>query len=312
MIKKIKTNAIILCGLLLTVSCRENLPDFERTDFKLNDQQFEILTTFKLFDNYLIECDKFNNNFNTASEQLLYNPIRNEIIEKAEAPFLFKTIELPYDPNDLLKKEIELLKSGGLIDIAKSALVKITESLSGANTKIIFLPANPSLHDYYKKLGVCMNGITIGSGKIIIQIDPTFDNWKETLPYVIAHEYHHSTWISRNWVSSDFSLLEYLIFEGRADMFAKGLYNDIETPWTKMINEEQEHFVWNEIQPEIHEKGHDRINKVMFGSGDIPFGSGYTIGYNIVKSFKQNNPTFSDMQIMDMNPEKILEMSGYR
>ena len=205
-----------------------------------------------------------------------------------------------------------MLKSGGLIDIAKSALVKITESLSGANTKIIFLPANPSLHDYYKKLGVCMNGITIGSGKIIIQIDPTFDNWKETLPYVIAHEYHHSTWISRNWVSSDFSLLEYLIFEGRADMFAKGLYNDIETPWTKMINEEQEHFVWNEIQPEIHEKGHDRINKVMFGSGDIPFGSGYTIGYNIVKSFKQNNPTFSDMQIMDMNPEKILEMSGYR
>jgi uncharacterized protein YjaZ len=160
-------------------------------------------------------------------------------------------------------------------------------------------------------MGTCINGITIGTGKIILMIDPTFGNWKETLPYVIAHEYHHSTWISRNWISSDFSLLEFLIFEGRADMFASELYQDFEVPWTKNLTEAQEKHVWSIIKNELFEKGHSRINEVMYGTDDIPFGSGYTIGYNIVRSFKKNNQNYSDLDIIDMNPQKIFELSGY-
>jgi uncharacterized protein YjaZ len=129
---------------------------------------------------------------------------------------------------------------------------------------------------------------------------------------VIAHEYHHSVWISRNWKSADFSLIEYLIFEGRADAFAAGLYDSVKSPWTTMINKEQENIVWNAIMPDIFQRGHERINKVMFGSEGIPFGSGYTIGFNIVRSFKQNNPKYSDKEIIDLAPEEILKMSKYK
>jgi len=79
----------------------------------------------------------------------------------------------------------------------------------------------------------------------------------------------------------------------------------------KNLTEAQEKHVWSIIKNEIFEKGHSRINKVMYGTDDIPFGSGYSIGYNIVKSFKQNNAHYSDLDILDMNPQKLFELSGY-
>jgi uncharacterized protein YjaZ len=50
----------------------------------------------------------------------------------------------------------------------------------------------------------------------------------------------------------------------------------------------------------------------MFGNDEIPYGSGYTIGYGIVKAFKENYPDYSDLQIIDMEPKKILELSEYK
>jgi len=89
-----------------------------------------------------------------------------------------------------------------------------------------------------------------------MMIDPTFENWIDFLPYCIAHEYHHSAWISRNWMSSDFSLIEYLTFEGRADMFASDLYENFNNPLTKILSQQQERQVWQLIENEIFEKGH--------------------------------------------------------
>jgi uncharacterized protein YjaZ len=290
--------------------CQQDTFHFEQTNFTINSQKFVLITTYSLFDDYLSLQN--NSDLTSASNNIIYEPIRKEFIAGAEAEFIFETIRIPYQPNDLLKHEVELLRSSDLLEIAKNALSKITSNLPGPDTKIIFMPANPAMHDVFMKYNFCMNGVTPGSGKIIIMIDPSFPQWKKTLPVVLAHEYHHSTWISRNWKSSDFSLLEYLIFEGRADAFASNLYKDSENPWTTMINKEQEEKVWNLIRPEIFLKGHERINKVMWGNEDIPVGSGYTIGFNIIKSFKHNNPGYSDREIIDLEPEKIFEMSKYK
>jgi uncharacterized protein YjaZ len=44
---------------------------------------------------------------------------------------------------------------------------------------------------------------------------------------------------------------------------------------------------------------------------EIPYGSVYAIGYNILKLFKENNPEITDLKIIDMPPEKILYLSKY-
>ncbi len=299
----------ILIPLLCLFGCGNSASQFNRTNVLINKQKFELVTTFSLFDNYLNQQNI--SDLTSASNNIIYEPIRNEIIDGAEAAFMFETIRIPYQPGDQLKKEVELLRSSDLLEITRKALADITSNLPGPDTKIIFMPANPAIHDLFVKYNLCMNGVTLGGGKIIIMIDPTFPQWKKTLPMVLAHEYHHSTWISRNWKDSDFTLLEYLIFEGRADAFASNLYKDVEDPWTTMINKEQEEKVWKLIKPEILLKGHDRINKVMSGDKDIPVGSGYAIGLHIVKAFKQNNPEYSDREIIDLNPEDILKLSKY-
>ena len=301
--------ALILSGLLI-VSCQEKTPQFEKTILSFNNQKVEILTAFKLFDNYLVKS-KTNTNIIKASRGLVYDPVKKEIIGNAEAAFLFNTIKVPYKPNEYLQAEIDALRSVNLITIIKEVLIKVTSTLPGPDTKIIILPASEYLRETFIKTNFPISGITIGTGKIIMMIDPTFENWIDFLPYCIAHEYHHSTWISRNWMSSDFSLIEYLTFEGRADMFASDLYENFNNPLTKILSQQQERQVWQLIENEIFEKGHARIKKVMFGDDMIPFASGYTIGFNIVKYYKQKNPTVSNLDLIDKDPKLIFGLSGY-
>ncbi len=302
--------SFILIGLVMT-GCKEEVPDFERTVFNINNQKIEVLTTFNLMDNYLSESDKQQNNIVKGSNKYIYKPIQDEILDNAEAAFLFNTIKVPYEKNEYLRNEIELLKSSDLLTIIQESLTSITKELPGPNTKIIILPASTLNRPTLEKIKLPISAITPGSGKIILSIDPTFQNWTDFLPYCIAHEYHHSTWTSRNWVSADFSLIEYLVFEGRADLFASEQYNTVSNPLTDFLTKDQEAEIWRGIKDEILEKGHDRINKVMFGDDNIPFGTGYNIGFNIVRLFKEKNPASLTLDLIDMNPEEIFEGSGY-
>ena len=53
----------ILFGLLLLTGCKDDIPDFERTDFEINGQEFEILLTHEIFNNYLKEYKKYKKTY---------------------------------------------------------------------------------------------------------------------------------------------------------------------------------------------------------------------------------------------------------
>ena len=302
---------ILIVGILLLAGCENDIPDFERTNFKIKGQEFEILSTKGIFNNYVNKYKNYKD-FSQASEKLIFNPIEREILKDAEAPFMINSIRIPYELTENFGKQISLPGTSEVIDVIKMSLYSITDLLPGPDIKIIILPTSTIIQETLEKYKMPGYGVTIGSGKIIIAINQTSPNWKEFLSYAIAHEYHHSTWTSRNWISSDFSLVGYLIFEGRADAFAVSLNNNIEIPAAKFITPDQESVVWDMIKPELNMKGSDRIIKVMFGDDEIPYGSGYTIGYGIVKAFRENNPDYSDLEIIDMMPDKILKLSGYK
>jgi len=99
--------------------------------------------------------------------------------------------------------------------------------------------------------------------------------------------------------------------EGRADLFASEQFNTVVNPLTNFLSKNQELEIWRLIKNEIFEKGHERINKVMFGTDKIPFGSGYNIGFNIVRLFKENNTDSLTLNLIDLDPKEIFERSGY-
>ncbi len=313
MINHIKLFVILAISflVLLALSCRKDLPDFERTTFKINNQNFEILTAFNLFDNFINETKKSNIDFIKASNRLIYRPIKKEFLNGAEVGFIFNSIKIPFEQNEYLDNQLEILKSGGLAEIIKDALTEITDSLPGPDTKIIIIPANRNAHTLMEKLGSPLNCVTIGSGKIIMTIDPTMENWKNYLRYGLAHEYHHSTWISLHWKTSDLKLIDFLILEGRADNFAESIFSGLSLPWTNALTTEQEKVVWTLIEPDIFLPGVERINEVFYGTDKIPVCSGYEIGSHIVQSFLNNNPHYSAFETLSLDPIDLYKMSGY-
>ena len=294
---------IYILVLFFFLSCSKNDINFERTKIFVGGQEIEILTAHKIFDNYLLNKKEYFRN--------VYQKIESEFEENAEYPFLLETIKRVIKPDESLKEEIFLLKQCDFKNIVDSSFQKIIKELPGPKTKILFIPVNPKHRNLYRQYEVGVVAITVGAGKIIVSIDPTSSYWEEQLPYVLAHEYHHSVWTSRNFTTKDFTPLEYLILEGKADSFAKNLFPKIDMAHTKIIDEEKERFVWNLIKPELNNRKSEMNDLMMIGNENIPAASGYTIGFNIVELYKRNNQNVHDSLIIDIEPEQILLLSKY-
>jgi len=297
-----RTTLSILTFLLL-FSCVKTEIDFERTSLVINDQKFELLTANELFRNYISS----KGNYSTD----IVNVIEKEYKEQAEYPFILESIKGEIEPNEGLKEFLGKLQPIDFKKMVEPSLRKIITELPGPNTKILFIPMNPAYVDFFRKYQIAVTAITVGSGRIIVSINPTSINWEEQLAYVLAHEYHHSVWTSRNFKTKDFTPLEYLIFEGRADSFAKKLFPDVNNPWTQMIGKSDEKRVWNIIKPELYERDTEMNDLMMIGNEEIPYCSGYTIGFNIVEQFKKYYPEINDSILIDIEPDKILKMSLY-
>lgn len=290
--------------LLVILSCQKNAAyDFERTRVKINNQNFEILTAFKIYEDYVSNKSDYNDN--------IFLKIKNEFNHNAEYPFLIDAIKNEIKPDKELAKEIEMMRSIDFVKIVDSVYKKVTKILKGPDTKILFIPTNPAYRKIYKQYGVGFHSMTLGTGKIIVSFDPTFENWKQLLPYTLAHEYHHSVWTSRYFETADFTPLEYIIFEGRADSFANEIYPFKNHPFINKLDYKNEKRIWNLIKPEMNKRNSNINDQIFYGTKDIPYGSVYAIGFNIIKSFKANNPGITDAELIDMSPEKILLLSKY-
>ena len=54
------------------------------------------------------------------------------------------------------------------------------------------------------------------------------------------------------------------------------------------------------------------INDMLYyGTEEIPYGSVYSLGYSIVYSFRKNNPSIDDQELIDLSPVRILNDSKF-
>ena len=158
-----------------------------------------------------------------------------------------------------------------------------------------------------------ITAVTAGSKQILMTIDTSVRTWKEILKYAVAHEFNHSYWTKLNFSkSAHLTLLDYLVFEGRADSYAHLIYPDIQCPWTNALMANDEADLWNKIKPNLQSEDGTMMRGVMFGSADYPMWGGYTLGYHIVQSALKNHPELKPEEWASMAPEKILEMSDYK
>ena len=302
--KVLSLRIFIIFILITSFSCQKSTQyDFERTKVKINNQQFEILTAFRIFEDYITNKSDYNDK--------IFLKIKNEFDHNEEFSSLINFIQDEIKPDEELEKEIEIIKNIDFVTIVDSVYQKVTKELPGPDTKILFIPANPAYRKIYRQYGVGLHAFTLGTGRIIVSFDPSFGNWQQMLPYALAHEYHHSVWTSRNFQTADLTPLEYIILEGKADSFADEIYPITDHPFINKLDKNIEKRVWNLIKPELDKRNSTINDKIYYGTKDIPYGSVYAIGFNIIKSFKANNPGIIDAELIDMSPEKILLLSKY-
>ena len=305
---------VILMSLIACDSTSISIQD-ETITFSQADQQFSIVPFYLTMPTYVEKARENGTQINRLYRRYVYGPIWDDFASKGECSFLAKNIENPITDLDGLDTEIGMLSSSGAEEIVKEALLKVSKVLPGPNTTVYLQAIDPS----YKKaipsngreiLEMGIHADTYGTGRIFISIDPTAKNWRSMLPRVVAHEYHHSVWISRNFETVHFRLLDCLVLEGRAEGFADLCYPNIEVPWPE-LDTEKEQRVWQRMRPVLHSKDEQLIMRMFVGDEEIPFLSVYSMGHRIVQEFLKNNPDTSLMAWTDMEPDEILSRSKY-
>jgi uncharacterized protein YjaZ len=126
--------------------------------------------------------------------------------------------------------------------------------------------------------------VTAGSGKIIVKLHPDAD-WTRLLPYVLAHEMNHSYWAKHQFDPKvGFTLGDYLVFEGRADNFAKHLFGEHPAPWIDALSDAQYQSMLAAFAPRYGDRSPEVLMRSMFGNPNagIPAWAGYTVGYRLV------------------------------
>ncbi|AWE09274.1 Zn-dependent protease [Lysinibacillus sp. 2017] len=146
----------------------------------------------------------------------------------------------------------------------------------------------------------------VGAGKIVIPYNEYFDD--DFIKISVAHEYHHSVWAEKYLSNHSVSVLDNLIFEGKAVMFGKTVYPDIDyTSIDLTYNKE----LWSKIEPDLNKKDLNRSLEIITGGNDLPLFYGYSEGYKMIKSFLDLNPNQSPEEWTALSTQEIIEKGKY-
>ncbi|MGD7023863.1 DUF2268 domain-containing putative Zn-dependent protease [Rossellomorea vietnamensis] len=312
---------LLLFGSLILTGCSEEKAaemdgeKAEETDVRIeaedlihsfqhpeSGQSYQIIDAYKLYGNYINALDK-----NTGkSEKDLYqqeviDPVYQQCFADGEFSHMAESItgQVPHSLDRVMNLN-EKIENSQYVEHIKEALFKSSD----------LLPAN-------KETNVCIfpsisrtnsAAVTVGSGKIIILYSQYYT--EEFLKAVTAHEYHHSVWAEKFLKSGNQqTVLDNLVFEGKAVMFEKVVYPDIQGT---RINEDYNKKYWAKIEGDLNSTNFYQSMEIIFGGNGLPPLYGYSEGYKMVKSYIDYHPESEPLDWTGLSGKEIFEEGRYR
>jgi len=241
-------------------------------------------------------------------------PIMNYFSKSIYSDIVGVNFFSPIGDTSNLQSYIDAIKNNEakIETIIMAALADCNKNLKDDSITIYVQPST-----YHKKMIMQkMGGITAVTGdakQILLTVDPSIDNWADLICYNVTHEFEHAYWTQMHQHDTDqFTMLAYLMFEGRADSYAHFVYPDKKAPWTSSLPEKDKADLWTKIKPQLNSVDQMFERGVMFGSASYPLWGGYNLGYAIVQSALKNNPQLTPVQWANLKPAEILKMSDYK
>jgi uncharacterized protein YjaZ len=300
---------LMVIGTLITSACTQN----ERNIGVLSEhpetgQAYEILNVSLLYEDFMRQAESITpEEINELYQAEIIAPVYEACFEDGE--FLHEDYELPMlteAPSDLAKIQevIDRMDFEHMSSLMQEALIKSSDHLPSENkTTVCVFPA--------VKTDDTALMFVPGTGKIIVLYSEAFYR-DDMLKAGMAHEYHHTLWSERTAHIENrapLTVLDSLIFEGKAVMFEKLLYPD-----SKMIsiNNTYNKSFWNEIEPDLHKVDPDRAQEIISGGrGGVPSFYGYSEGYKMVEAYLELHPDLTPAEWYDVDAKVIYEEGDY-
>ena len=165
--------------------------------------------------------------------------------------------------------------------------------------------------------------MSLGSQATLLFFWPSGD-WLSWLAYTAVHEYTH---LVRNHLfprglaggrpvclktQEPETLLDAMVAEGIADVFAQQVYSQMEPWWVRALSEGEEARIWPRVRRRLRVNDPNEVRRFISGDGDrIPQWTGYTLGYRIVRSYLQRHAMARPASLVGMQAWAIFMDSGY-
>lgn len=288
---------------------KEQITDDEEMVFSFEHpqtkQKYKIIHANQLFYPY-IEKVKENPNLSTSETLELYNkeiiqPIYQDCFENGEyyhmAETLLNTVPNRLTEIQVVSEKMETRKAE-INQAIQESLLKSADLLpSQSDVAVCVFPSATNNRIPF----------AVGAGKIIIPLNLNVldDGIKST----VAHEYHHSVWAEK-YFNKDIgaSVLDNIVFEGKAVMFEKTVYPDYGyTAKNVTYNKE----LWSKVKPDLTKYDSNRTSEVLYGGKGLPENYGYSEGYKMVKSYLDLHPNQTPEDWTALSAQEIFEEGKY-
>nr|WP_246832152.1 MULTISPECIES: DUF2268 domain-containing putative Zn-dependent protease [unclassified Viridibacillus] len=264
------------------------------------NQKYKIVNAYELYQNYKdkVESNPKHSQLEIYNEEVI-KPVYSDCFENGEYLHMADPV-LNVAPDRLTENQklSEKIDREETENIIKEALLKSSDLITSENeTTVCVFPST----------NVNASMITVGVGKIIVLYDKYFND--AVLRAGVAHEYHHSVWTEKYLRKEvPFSVLDTLIFEGKAVKFEKSVYPEIVlSPVDLTYNK----VYWSKVALDLEKYDLNRALEIILGGNGLPLYYGYSEGYKMVKSYLDLNPNVTPEEWTALSSKEIFEKGNY-
>lgn len=219
----------------------------------------------------------------------------------AEKEFLSYNLSARYEDHDLKKYQpFGRPEQERISTIITETLNKCFEKLPGE--KAITVSIFPWLKEYDEFEGI--NGYTPFEHSFVLFIAQKFT--EKSLIETVAHEFNHAIFFANH--SSPQTLLDSFVSEGLAENFREEVVGGEVASWSKALNDAECQAAFLLLKDSLARE--DMYEEVFWGSGKFKKWTGYSIGYSLIKSFRENE-RISWPDLMKMDSKAIFEKTKF-
>ena len=275
-----------------------------------------IIAVYENLDAYICAVKKGTENVEALWDACAIEPYWDRLCEYAPGDLSERKPRAVLDVN-CLERQVERLKRLDLTRLRKE-FQRAAEALPNYEDAVIRVALYP-LSDRDTQVKEKQNGVvgTATFGHMLLQINPLAENWEQWIPYVFAHEYHHTVFGNYWYVLQGGALqnrfIDSLLIDGEADSFALSLYPSLRPSWLFQLSDETVSKLWETHYANLTGRTDADYCKYMFGDedGGIPWCAGYAVGYRIVQKYLLRHPEVGFSELLEKQPADILAESGY-